>query len=98
MSTPVNRMSEHFLEVAEKSTIDYIEYCWKRLYPSDGVTLHCQDHPVNGQFRCRFSAINNHQAFIVCFNVPVEAGGAEIKEICNEAADALDNIVLRIAT
>lgn len=91
-------MSKHYAEVARASTIDYIGYCWKRLYPHGGTEWHYKEQPIEGEFHCGFTATRDGHGFIVSFRVPVEAGGTEIKTLCSNAADTLDNMILRIAT
>lgn len=98
MSTPVNRLSEHYAETAMASTLNYIGYCVKRLYPQGGILWCYEERPTNGELRCRLVNQRNGHGFVARFNVPIDAGGVQIKSIVSEAADVLDNMVLRIKT
>jgi hypothetical protein len=98
VSTPVNRMSEYYADADLASTIDYIGYCWKRLYPNGGAVWHYKEQPIGGEFHCGFAAILNGQACLAKFRVPVDAGGAKIKNLCDDAAQKLNDMISRFAT
>ncbi len=95
MITPVNRLTQYYAEMAAKSTLDYIAYCIKRLYPHGGVSWHHREDPKAGVIRCGIASDRQGHAYIARFDVPVDAGGAQIKLLCAEAADVLDNMILR---
>lgn len=94
MSTPVNRLTQYYAEVATASTVDYIGYCFKRLYPQGGVSWHHRENHDAGVIHCGVAADRRGHAYIARFDVPVDAGGAHIKMLCHEAATVLDNMIL----
>jgi hypothetical protein len=98
MYAPVNPMYEHNADVAMASTLDYIAYCVKRLYPQGGVIWCYEERPANGELRCRLLNQRNGHGFVARFQIPIDAGGVQIKSIVSEAADVLDNMILRIKT
>jgi hypothetical protein len=96
MSTPINRMKQYYADVAAASTIDYVGYCIRRIYPLGGVSWHHRQDHDNNRITFGIAADSMGHAFITRFHVPVDAGGAAIKIICREAADTLDNMILRL--
>lgn len=95
MSTPVNRLSQHYAEAAVNSTVDYIGYCLKRLYPNGGVSWHHRTDHATSSVGVGLARDRHGHAFITRFRVPIDAGGAQIKLLCLEAADALNEMIRR---
>jgi hypothetical protein len=91
---PSGRLGNYYEEAARKSTLDYIGYCHKRLYPTGGVQLHFKEEPIDDEIHCRYSCTSSDgQSFVVRFKVPVEAGGAKIKLLSAQASEALTKML-----
>lgn len=93
--TPVNRLTQFYANVAVASTLDYVGYCIKRLYPNGGVYWHHREDYAAGVVNFGLAADRFGHAFVARFDVPIDAGGAQIKILCVEAANVLDNMILR---
>jgi hypothetical protein len=92
--TPVNRLTQYYAEVAVASTVDYVGYCFKRLYPHGGVSWHHREDSKGSVLHCGIAADRHGHTYIVRFDVPVDAGAAQIKMLCLDAANVLDRNIL----
>ena len=94
MSHPFGRLGNSYQEAARKSTLEYIGYCYKRLYPHGRVLLHFKEEPIDDEIHCGYSCTSSDgQSFVVRFRVPVEAGGAQIKLLSAQASEALTTML-----
>ena len=98
MITPVNRLTQYYAEVAVASTLDYIGYCLKRIYPGGGVSWHYREDFEAGVVQCGLATDYQGHAHIVRFTIPIDAGGAQIKLLCSEAAEVLESMLGRFTT
>lgn len=97
MSHPFGRLGNYYEEAARKSTLDYILYCHKRLCPHGKVDLHCDEEPKGGEFRCVIACVSvAGENFVVRFNVPIEANGANILLLAKQAHEHMARMLQEV--
>jgi hypothetical protein len=88
--TPVSRLKQYYADTERVSTISYVEYCVRRLYPDGGVVLtwnEKSDEETEVDFR--LSSLKVTHVLMVRFRVPLNSQGTVVKDICREASHAM---------
>ena len=95
MTIPVNRMKQAVAD-AERRTLEsivcrFVNY----MFPQGRVAPHFRDSVYSNMVECGMSADWNDQAHIVRFQLPIDATMHEIRVTCNEAGEAMVNMLVQ---